>query len=39
MIAWCFQSQVPQIRLQQGLIEEVMNEVRESRRKRGLDVE
>ena len=39
MIAWCFQSQVPQIRLQQGLIEEVMGEVRESRRKRGLDVE
>jgi hypothetical protein len=39
MIAWCFQSQVPQIRLQQGLIEEVMDEVRESRRKRGLDVE
>ena len=39
MIAWCFQSQVPQLRLQQGLIEEVMDEVRESRRKRGLDVE
>ena len=39
MIAWCFQSQVPQIRLQQGLIEEVMGEVRESRRRRGLDVE
>ena len=39
MIAWCFQSQVPQIRLQQGLIEEVMDEVRESRRRRGLDVE
>ena len=39
MIAWCFQSQVPRIRLQQGLIEEVMDEVRESRRKRGLDVE
>ena len=39
MITWCFQSQVPQIRLQQGLIEEVMDEVRESRRRRGLDVE
>jgi hypothetical protein len=39
MIAWCFQSQVPQLRRQQGLIEEVMGEVRESRRRRGLDVE
>ena len=39
MIAWCFQSQLPQIRRQQGLIEEVMGEVRESRRRRGLDVE
>ena len=39
MIAWCFQAQVPQIRRQQGLIEEVMGEVRECRRRRGLDVE
>jgi hypothetical protein len=37
-IAWCFQAQVPQIRRQHGLIEEVMAEVRESRRRRGLDV-
>lgn len=39
LIAWCFQAQVPPIRGQQGLIEEVMGEVRESRRRRGLDVE
>ena len=38
-IAWCFQAQVPQIRRQHALIEEVMAEVRESRRRRGLDVE
>jgi hypothetical protein len=38
-IAWCFQAQVPQIRRQHDLIEEVMAEVRESRRRRGLDVE
>lgn len=37
-IAWCFQAQVPQIRRQHGLIEEVMAEVHESRRRRGLDV-
>jgi hypothetical protein len=30
---------VPQIRRQHELIEEVMAEVRESRRRRGLDVE
>lgn len=39
LIAWCFQAQLPQIRRQQGLIDEVMAEVRESRRLRGLDVE
>jgi len=38
-IAWCFQAQLPQIRLQQELIEDVMADVRESRRSRGLDVE
>ncbi|NCY02280.1 MAG: hypothetical protein EBX36_05075 [Planctomycetia bacterium] len=38
-IAWCFQAQLPPIRRQHGLIEEVMAEVRESRRRRGLDVE
>ncbi|MFM8805093.1 MAG: hypothetical protein ACKOK8_14495 [Planctomycetia bacterium] len=38
-IAWCFQAQVPPIRRQHALIEEVMAEVRESRRRRGLDVE
>ena len=38
-IAWCFQAQLPQIRRQQELIEDVMAEVRESRRRRGLDVE
>ena len=38
-IAWCFQAQLPQIRLQHVLIEEVMTEVRDSRRRRGLDVD
>jgi len=38
-IAWCFQAQLPQIRRQQELIEDVMADVRESRRSRGLDVE
>jgi len=38
-IAWCFQAQLPQIRLQHVLIEEVMTEVRNSRRRRGLDVD
>jgi len=39
LIAWCFQSQLPRIRRQQDLIEEVLGEVREIRRARGLDVE
>lgn len=39
VVAWCFQAQLPRIRSQHGLIEEVMAEVRESRRRRGLDVE
>jgi hypothetical protein len=39
LIAWCFQSQLPRIRRQQALIEEVLVEVREIRRARGLDVE
>ncbi|MFM7251105.1 MAG: hypothetical protein ACKO5R_14500 [Planctomycetaceae bacterium] len=39
LIAWCFQSQLPRIRLQQQLIEEVLGEVREIRRARGLEVE
>ena len=39
LIAWCFQSQLPRIRRQQELIEEVLGEVREIRLARGLDVE
>ena len=39
LIAWCFQSQLPRIRRQQRLIEEVLTEVREIRRARGLEVE
>ncbi|MFM8891607.1 MAG: hypothetical protein ACKOTB_08295 [Planctomycetia bacterium] len=39
VVAWCFQAQLPRIRSQHGLIEEVMADVRESRRRRGLDVE
>jgi hypothetical protein len=38
-IAWCFQAQLPALRRQQGLIEEVMAAVRRERRARGLDVE
>jgi hypothetical protein len=37
-IAWCFQAQLPAIRRQQGLIGEVMDEVRRERLARGLDV-
>ncbi|MFM8291553.1 MAG: hypothetical protein ACKOC4_07620 [Planctomycetia bacterium] len=37
-IAWCFQAQVPGIRRQHDLIDEVMAEVRRERRRRGLDV-
>ena len=39
LIAWCFQSQLPRIRRQQALIEEVLDQVRVIRRDRGLDVE
>lgn len=39
LIAWCFQSQLPRIRRQQALIEEVLAEVREIRRARGLETE
>ena len=38
-IAWCLQALLPPIRLQHGLIDEVMAEVRESRRRRGLDID
>jgi len=38
-IAWCFLAQVPQIRRQHELIEAVMAEVRESRRRLGIDTE
>jgi hypothetical protein len=37
-IAWCFQAQVPGIRRQHELIDDVMAGVREERRHRGLDV-
>ncbi|MFN9367771.1 MAG: hypothetical protein ACK6CT_03240 [Planctomycetia bacterium] len=37
-IAWCFQAQVPLIRRQQVLIDEVMAAVRAERLRRGLDV-
>ena len=36
LIAWCFQAQVPRIRRQQALIDDVMNEVRAERLRRGL---
>jgi hypothetical protein len=38
-IAWCFQAQLPAIRRQQALIDEVMAAVRSERLVRGLDVE
>jgi hypothetical protein len=38
-IAWCFQAQVPTIRRQQELIDDVMVAVRGEREARGLDVE
>jgi hypothetical protein len=38
LIAWCFQSQLPRIRRQQALIEEVLAAVQAIRRDRGLDV-
>jgi hypothetical protein len=37
-IAWCFQAQVPRIRRQQDLIDDVMAAVRAERLRRGLDV-
>ncbi len=37
-IAWCFQAQVPKIRKQHELIDEVMQAVRRERLDRGLDV-
>lgn len=39
VIAWCFQAQLPAIRAQHELIEEMMGEVRRERAARGLDVE
>jgi hypothetical protein len=38
-IAWCFQAQVPTIRRQQELIDDVMAAVRRERTARGLDVD
>ena len=38
LVAWCFQSQLPRIRRQQALIEEVLGEVRAIRQARGLEV-
>jgi hypothetical protein len=38
-IAWCFQSQLPQIRRQHELIEGVLADVRAVRRSRGLDTD
>jgi len=38
-IAWCFLAQLPKIRLQHELIEAVMTEVRDARRRRGLETE
>lgn len=39
VVAWCFLAQVPGIRRQQELVEEVLDEVRAVRVARGLDVE
>jgi len=39
LIAWCFQAQVPIIRRQQELIDDVMRAVRRERSARGLDVD
>ncbi|MFM7034021.1 MAG: hypothetical protein ACKOYJ_02335 [Planctomycetia bacterium] len=38
-IAWCFAGQVPKIRAQSGLIDEVMAAVRQARAARGLETE
>jgi hypothetical protein len=37
LIAWCFQAQVPPIRQQHALIDDVMTEVRRERAARGLE--
>jgi len=39
VVAWCFLAQVPGIRRQHELVEEVLDEVRAVRAARGLDVE
>ncbi len=39
LIAWCFQAQLPAIRRQHALIDDVMEAVRRERAARGLDVE
>lgn len=38
-IGWCFLGQLPKIRAQSGLIEEIMRAVRAERKARGLDVD
>ena len=38
-IGWCFLGQLPKIRAQSGLIDEVMQAVRRERQARGLDVD
>ena len=38
-IAWCFQSQLPNIRRQHVLIEDIMSDVRTARLGRGLEIE
>lgn len=38
VIAWCFQAQLPKIRRQHELIDDVMVAVRQERQRRGLDV-
>jgi len=39
LIAWCFQAQLPAIRGQHELVEEVMAEVRRERAARGLETD
>ena len=39
LIAWCFQAQLPAIRGQHELIDEIMGDVRRERSSRGLDVD
>jgi hypothetical protein len=38
-IGWCFLGQLPKIRAQSGLIDEVMQAVKSARQARGLDIE